>query len=150
MLLMTKVDLELITEIDYLLLWERGCRGGVSQISARYAVANNPYMEDYNPYEPISYIGFLDANNLYGWACLQPLPIRNFRRLTEAEVCDFDVLKIADDSEKGYLVMASLHYPSCLHDEHNCFSLAPVKRNITDDELSPYAKNCMGGIAWYL
>ena len=70
MLLMTKAELELITDIDDLLLWERGCRGGVSQISCCYATANNPYMDDYNPEEVIKHIGFLDANNLNGWACL--------------------------------------------------------------------------------
>ena len=141
MLLMTKVNLELITEIDDLLLWERACRGGVSQISDRYAVANNPYMKSYNPDAPTTYIEFLDANNLYGWACQQPLPVRNFRRLTEDEFCEFDVLNIADDSEKGYLLMVSMDYPPFLHDDHNCFPLAPVKRSITDYELSAYAKN---------
>ena len=74
---------------------------------------------------------------------------RNFRRLTEAEVNEFDVLKITDDSDKGYLVMASLHYPPSLHDEHNCFPVAPVKRSIDDDELSEYAKNAWADLRGY-
>lgn len=140
MLLMTKVELELITEMDDLLLWERACRGGISQISCRYATANNPYLNDYDPSQPHSYIMFLDANNLYGWACQQALPIGNFRRLSQEEIATFDVLQVSDDAKKGYLIETSLSYPSYLHDEHNCFPLAPIKRSITDEELSPYAK----------
>jgi len=62
----TKLDLDPITNIDQLLFFERGIRGGVSMISHRYAKANNKYMTDYNSEEPSSYITYLDANNLYG------------------------------------------------------------------------------------
>lgn len=140
MLLMTKVNLELVTDIDDILLWERGCRGGVSQISHRYAKANNPYLEDYDPSQPNSYIILLDANNLYGWSSMQPLPIGGFRRLTQEEISIFDVLQIPEDCKKGYLIETSLSYPQYLHDEHNCFPLAPIKRSVGEEELSPYAK----------
>ena len=53
------------------------------------------------------------------------------------------MLKIADDADKGYLLMVSLHYPASLHAEHNCFPLAPIKRGIRDDELSAYAKSSL-------
>ena len=141
MLLMTKAKLKLITEIDDLLLWERACRGGVNQISCRYAKANNPYLEDYDPCQPNSFIVFIDSVNLYGWGCQQNLPIGGFRRLTLEEIASFDVLKVPDDGEKGYLIEVSLSYPSDLHDDHNCFPLAPIKRNVRDNELSPYARN---------
>ena len=49
-------------------------------------------------------------------------------------------MSISDYSDKGYLIEVSLSYPSYLHDEHNCFPLAPVKRSIRHEELSPYAK----------
>lgn len=140
MLLMTKVNLELITDMDDLLLWERACRGGVSQISSRFAQANNPYLDDYDPSQAHAYIMHIDANNLYGWACQQPLPIGGFRRLSEEEIASFDVLLVLDDSKKGYLIETSLSYPSNLHDDHNCFPLAPEKRSVADDELSPHAK----------
>ena len=141
MLLMTKVNLELLTDIDDLLLWERGCRGGISQISHRYAEANNPYLSDYDPSRPHSYIVYVDAVNLYGWASMQPLPIGGFRRMTQEEISKFDVLRMPDDGKKGFLIEASLSYPSYLHDEHSCFPLAPFKRSVKEKELSPYAQN---------
>ena len=140
MLLMTKVNLELITDMDDLLLWERGCRGGISQISSRYAQANNPYLDDYDPSSAHAYIIHIDANNLYGWACQQPLAIGGFRRLSAEEITKFDVLRVPDYSNKGFLIEVSLSYPSYLHDDHNCFPLAQVKRNVADEELSPYAE----------
>ena len=52
---------------------------------------------------------------------------------------EFAVLKKADDADKGYLLMVSLHYTASLHDEHNYFPLEPIKHGIRDDELSAYA-----------
>ena len=141
MLKMTKVELELLTNVEDLQLWERGIRGGISYIGDRYAEANNPYLKSYDVSKPTSYIGFLDANNLYGWACQAPLPVGGFRRLSLAEIQGFNIMAIPDDAEKGYLIEASLSYPDYLHDEHNCFPLGPVKRSINNNELSEYAKD---------
>ena len=73
LLRMTRIGLELITDIDQQLFIEKGMRGGISNITHRYAKANNKYMSEYNPERESSYIMYLDANNLYGWAMSQPL-----------------------------------------------------------------------------
>ena len=61
------------------LLIENGMHGGISYIAHRYAKANNKYMENYNEEEESSYIMYLDASNLYGWAMSKPFPYGNFR-----------------------------------------------------------------------
>ena len=75
----TGVQLELITVYDMILMIEKGIRGGLCQATHRYAKANNKYMENYNKNIESSYIKYLDANNLYGWAMSQKLPINGFK-----------------------------------------------------------------------
>ena len=76
---MTGARLDLLTDVDMLNFFERGMRGGISTITHRYAVANNKYMKNYDPETESSYIPYLDANNLYGWAMSQKLPTGDFR-----------------------------------------------------------------------
>ena len=76
----TRVRLELLTNPDMLLMFKRGVRGGITQAVHHYASANNPYMEGlYTPEKESSYLQYVDANNLYGWAMSQLLPTGRFR-----------------------------------------------------------------------
>ena len=61
----TKVELELLTNTDMLLMVENGIRGGIHQATHRYAKANNKDMDDYDKNIESSYMEYLDANNLY-------------------------------------------------------------------------------------
>ena len=76
----TGIKLELLTDPDMLLMFERGIRGGITQAVRKYAAANNPYVGDkFDPNEDTAYLQYLDANNLYGWAMSQPLPAGGFK-----------------------------------------------------------------------
>ena len=70
----TEVKLELLTDYDMLLMIEKGIRGGICQATHRYVKANNKYMKNYDKNSESSYIEYLDANNLYGWAMSQKRP----------------------------------------------------------------------------
>ena len=135
----TGVQLQLLTDINQLLFVEKAIRGGISQISNRYAKANNKYLPDYNPSEPSSYIMYLDANNLYGHAMTQKLPISNFKFLNKKELQEFDINSAHPDGEMGYIIECDLIYDSSSHDYTNDLPLAPEHLEVTPDMLSEAA-----------
>ena len=57
---MTGVKLEKILDIDKYLFIKKGLRGRLSYIAKRYAIANNKYMNDYDPKNPSTFITYLD------------------------------------------------------------------------------------------
>ena len=103
----TGVELELLTDLDMHLFIERGMRGGITMVGKRYAKANNPLIEGYNPAEPTNYITYLDANNLYGWAMSQPLPKSGFhwKRVMPTEE---QIMKMKWNAKKGWILEVDL------------------------------------------
>ena len=73
-----KVELELLTNIDMLLMVKKGTRGRICQAIHRDAKANNKYMRNYNEDVISSYLLYLNVNNLYGWMS-QKLPVNGFK-----------------------------------------------------------------------
>ena len=55
-------------------------------------------MENYNPNEKSSYLLYLDANNLCGWAMKQKLPYSDFKYITEKELNE--LIEKKDNGEK--------------------------------------------------
>ena len=140
MLKMTKVELELMTDIDMYQFIEKGMRGGISYISHRHGLANNKYMKGYDEKAPSKYLMYLDANNLYGWAMSQYLPTGNFKWMSKKKIDKLDLAKYKDDSKRGLILEVDLEYPKELHDLHNEYPLAPEKIRVTEDMLSNYCE----------
>ena len=127
MLKMTRIELELLEEdqIDMLLMIEKGIRGGISNAFKRYAKANNKFMKNFDPELKSSFIVYLDANNLYGWAMSKPLPVGKFDWMGEADLKNWE--RFVDEEGVGCILEVDLEYPAELHDFHNDFPLAPEK-----------------------
>ena len=79
MLKITKVKIELLTDIDMVLMVENAIRGGLTQVVKKYGVANNKYLPDYDKNKKSTYLQYLDANNLYGYAMIKKLPLNGFK-----------------------------------------------------------------------
>ena len=136
----TKQELQLLDDYDMLMMFERGIRGGISHISKRYAEANNKYMKSFDTQKTSTYIQYLDANNLYGWAMSQNLPTHGFkwmRNLTKDKV--YDILEkinhsMSNRGKIGYIFEVDLAYPKKLWETHNDYPLAPEKMNVNGVE----------------
>ena len=130
MLKMTGIKLEKINDIDMHFFIEKGMRGGISYISERHAKADDD-----------NTIMCWDANNLYGWAMIQPLPVSDFKFLTIKEINKFNLDSISENSEIGYILEVNLKYPKELHDLHSDCPLCPEKIEVSSDMLSRYCNN---------
>ncbi|XP_072399127.1 uncharacterized protein [Diabrotica undecimpunctata] len=126
MLKVTNVELELLTDIEMVLFFEKAKRGGVSQCSNRYAEANNKYMGDkYNPGKETSYTMYFDVNNLYGSAMSYFLPYGGFEWIPLNDIYNYNILNCPNDSEYGYMLEVDLEYPKELFNSHKDLTLSP-------------------------
>ena len=103
------MNVELLTDYDMV---EEGKRGGICHSIQRYAKANNKYIENYEKNKESSYIQYLDANNLYGWAMSQKLPVNNFKWVEEVSRINEEFIKnYNENSSKGYILEVDVKYP---------------------------------------
>ena len=140
----TKVKLELLTDINMLLMFEAGIRGGITQAVHRYANANNKYMgKEYNPKIESSFLQYLDANNLYGWGMTQKLPTRGFKWVNNVvKSTRENIAKLVLKDKNGYLLEVDINYPLHLHQDHNELPFLPERMKVKKvEKLIPNLKN---------
>ena len=127
----TGVKLELLTNIDILLVVKKGIRGGICHAIHRYAEANNKYMKNYDKNTTSSYLMYLDAKNLYGWAKSQKLPVNGFEWVEELSQFKEDFITNCDGGiNKGYILEVEVEYPKKLFDLHSDLPFLPERKNI--------------------
>ena len=109
----------------------RICIWGICHSIHRYAKVNNKYMKKYNKNEESSYIQYLDANILYGWAMSQKLPVNDFKWINNVSKINEKFIKNYDeDSDKGYIIEVDVNYPKRLHDLHSDLPFLPERMKI--------------------
>ena len=108
----TEVNLELLTDIDMLFIVEEEIRCGICQAIHRYAKANNKFMNNYDRSIMSSYLMYLDANNLYGRAMSQNLPINSFKWVEKlSKFNDRFIKNYNENSDIGYFFEVDVKYP---------------------------------------
>ena len=126
----TNVNLELLTDIDMLLMIEVGIRGGMYLSVHRYAKVNNKYMKNYDKSIESSYSMHLDANNLYGWAMSQKVPVNGFKwvsdlsRFNEAFIKNYN-----ENSNVGYFFEVDVEYLKNLFNAHKDLPFLPERKS---------------------
>ena len=142
---MTNINLELLSDPNMLLMFEKGIRGGISIISNRYGEANNKYMGNrFNKNKLSKYLMYLDANNLYGSAMFKKLPIHSFKWLTSGEMEKLFDNRVVQIWEKTPCILeVDLEYPENLHDLHNDYPFCPERVECKNgvEKLIPNLRN---------
>lgn len=140
MLKYTRVEIEMMSDIDMIQFVKANIRGGLSYVSTRHFDVD---VEREKRGEDVSLL-YVDANNLYGAAMRFAMPVSDYQWLTEDELAAFSVDRdVSEDAERGYILEVTLDYPEHLHLDHSAFPLAPEQIEITEKMLSEYAQNVM-------
>ena len=132
MLKITKAKIELFTDTDMVLMTEKGIRGRLTQVIRKYAVANNKYLRSYDKTKDTTYLKYLDANNLYGYAMDKKLPLYGYE-WDDKSIFTEDFIKIM--MMKGYLLEVDVGYPKELHIAHQDLPFLPEKGIKSDKEF---------------
>ena len=75
---------------------------------------------------------------------MQKLPKSDFRWFEHGEIEDFNIDKIDIEGDLGFIIECDLKYPKKIQNNfHNCLTLAPECLEISDENLSPYAKKAL-------
>ena len=122
---------ELLTDTDMLLMVQKGIRGGICQAIHKYAKANNKYMKNYDKNTTSSHLIYLDANNLYGWAMSQKLPVNDFewvKKLSKFNECF--IRNNDENNDKGYFLEVDVEYPKNLFSLHSDLPFLPERKKI--------------------
>ena len=110
---------------------EKGIRSGICQATHRYAKANNKYMKNYDKNIESSYIEYLDANNLYGWAMSQQLPTNGFKSVEGLSQFNESFIKNYDEnSDLGYFLEEDIDYAKELFNLHRNLIFLPERKKV--------------------
>ena len=88
-------------------------------------------MKNYDKNKESSFLEYVDANNLYGWAMSQKFPVDGFKLKKDISKFNEDFLKNYDeDSDKGYILEVDVEYPRYLHDLHSDLPFLPERTKV--------------------
>ena len=138
MLRKSKVCYTQLTDYEMYCFFEEGIRGGLCQVSKHHVKADNIYVSpgEHSRENDLSrYLYLFDANSLYPWAMVQPLPYGEHRWLDDVELKSlFPPDNLSDWPDEfgafGYTLMVDLEYPPELHDLTESLPLAPAHETV--------------------
>ena len=104
-------------------------------VSHHYGKRNNKYLKNYDKNIESSYIEYLDANNLFGWAMPKKLRARGFKRLDNLSMFTEEFIKNYDENGyKRYILEVDVEYPKKLRSLHSDLPFLPERMKINKCE----------------
>ena len=90
-------------------------------------------MRDYDKNKKSSYIQYLDANNLYGKAMTEKLPVKRFKWTDDISRMDEEFVRSYNKNDiKGYILEVDVDYPSELQNLHSDLPFLPERMVINN------------------
>ena len=90
-------------------------------------------MKNHDKNKESTYLEYLDANNLYGWAMSQKLSVGNFKWVEKDDASKFDeefIKNCDENSDKGYILEVDVEYPENIRMLHSDLPFLPERIKI--------------------
>ena len=92
-------------------------------------------MKNYNKDIILTYLMYLDANNLYGWAVSQKLPINCFKWVENlSRFNEIFIKNYNENSDIGYFLEVDIDYPKELFNLHKDLPFLPKRKKVNKCE----------------
>ena len=112
--------LELLTNMDMPLMFEKCIRSGITQAAKRFPKANKKCTKDlYSTDEKSIYLPYVDLNNEYGWAMLQNLPTHGLLWKKAGNLNPKKIDELVKKGKRRFLLLVDVEYPKELQENHN-------------------------------
>ena len=96
-----------------------------------YAEENNKYMKNYDKNKESSFLMYVHANNLYGWAMSKKLSVDGFKWVDDLSMfTEYFIKSYDEENDVGYLLAVDIEYPKPLRMLHSDLPFLPEKMKI--------------------
>jgi len=121
-------------------LFEKSIRGGIAFCNTHLVEAHNSYTitRQLIPTDDDVSLMYVDANNLYGAALSQKLPVSEFVIFERPETINWET--VDTEGLYGYVLEVDLEYPPEIHNATQWFPLAAENIDITHAMITPEMK----------
>ncbi len=134
----TKVEIDLLSDYDMLMMISQCVKRGLTNTICRYREANNKRIpETYDANKPGSSLLYIDCNNLYGYAMSEKLPKSNFEWFKNVHLfTPQNILNIDPEGDTSYFLEVDLHFPPETHDYFNQLPPCPERKCTPNSKVS--------------
>ena len=92
-------------------------------------------MKNYDKSIESSYLMYLDANNLYGWAMSKKLPVNGFKWENDLSRFNENFIKnYNENSDIGYFLEVDIEYPEQLWSSYKDLLFLPERKKLEKEE----------------
>ena len=82
-----------------------------------------------------SYLMYLDASKIYGWAMSRKFPVNGFKWVKNwSKFNEIFIKHYAENSDKGYFLKVHVDYPKTLFDLHKDLPFLPERKKVNKVE----------------
>ena len=125
-----EVKLDLLTDIDMLLMVEKGIIRGICNAIHWYEKVNNKYVKDGDKSKESSYLKYRDANDLKEWTMLQRFPVNKFEWIEKTSQFNEDFINnYNEERDEGCFLEVDVQYPEKLQEIIMTYHFFPERKS---------------------